>query len=66
MDMDLLKKAELARLVLSNIFLEGGTLRFDYVKPLDVLLEIAKGRLWWGRTDSNCGPLPCKGNALTN
>ena len=47
MDMDLLKKAAMARLVLSNISLEGGTLRFDYVNPLDVLLEITKGRLWW-------------------
>jgi DNA invertase Pin-like site-specific DNA recombinase len=52
MDMDLMKKSQLAKILLSNISLDRGTLRFNYVKPLDDLLEITNGRFWWTIADS--------------
>ena len=63
---NLLVKARLAEIVLSNKTLADGTLRFDYEKPFDDLLKLASCRGWWGYTDSNCGPLQCECSALTN
>lgn len=45
---DLLTKARLAEVVLSNLSLKGGTLSFDYEKPFDDLLKLAGCRGWWG------------------
>ena len=49
-----------------NPVIVNGTLRYDYVNPLDQLLRIVGGQKWWGYTDSNCGPLQCECSALTN
>jgi hypothetical protein len=49
MDLDdnLLVKARLAEIVLSNKTLVGGTLRYDYEKPFDDLLKLTGSRGWW-------------------
>ena len=53
MSTDLLKKAHLAKSVLSNPILENGTLRFTYRKPFDVLIELTSRKNWWFHQESN-------------
>lgn len=36
------------------------------VLPADHRLLGPKGLMWWAHQDSNLGPLPCEGSALTN
>ena len=48
-----LEKAELAKMVLSNVLLKDETISFDYQTPFDVLLKLAGGRGWWGLQNSN-------------
>ena len=50
---DSLKKAHLAKSVLSNPILEKGTLRYDYRKPFDVLIELTARKNWWSQQESN-------------
>lgn len=44
---NLMVKARLAEIVLSNKTLLDGTLRFDYEKPFDDLLKLAGSKVWW-------------------
>jgi hypothetical protein len=53
---DNLKKAELARIVLSKLSWSGGTLQFEYRNPFDVLLEITGVPGWWRWRESNPRP----------
>ncbi len=51
-----IQQAQLAKLVLSNRVLGGGTLRYDYEKPFDSLLEMSGNEEWWRRGESNPRP----------
>lgn len=44
---DSLEKARLAKFVLSNPTLIGGTLRYGYKKPFDDLIELTDRKKWW-------------------
>lgn len=46
-----LEKIELAKLVLSNFLLKGPTLRYDYQKPFDVLVNLVGVPVWWRRRE---------------
>lgn len=48
-----LEKIRLAKLVLSNPTLQGGTLRYSYEKPFDVLLDLTSNEIWWRRRPQN-------------
>lgn len=50
---DLLRKARLAKTVLSNLSPVDGKLRYDYEKPFDVLLKITEVPVWWSIAESN-------------
>ncbi len=63
---DLLKKAQLAKMFLSNPVILNGTLQFEYVNPLDELLKIVGGQGWWAHLDLNQGPWSYEHPALTN
>jgi hypothetical protein len=60
------EKRELLKLTLSNLTLDGKTVRFQVQKPFDTILEHADGMLWGGIWDSN--PRPClpQRHALTS
>jgi len=51
LDSDPLKKIELVKLVLSKLSWEGGTLRYEYQNPFDVLLDLSMIPVWWRRRD---------------
>jgi site-specific DNA recombinase len=51
-----LEKVKLAKIVLSNPKLVEGTLRFHYVKPFDVLLDLPGVPEWWRRRELNPRP----------
>ena len=51
-----MEQAQIAKLVLSNRVLGGGTLRYDYEKPFDSLLEMSGNEEWWRRGESNPRP----------
>ncbi len=53
---NLLDKARLAKVVLSNPILKGGSLEFSYRKEFDLLVELTRGRNWWRRRELNPGP----------
>jgi site-specific DNA recombinase len=52
-----LEKIRIAKVVLSNPVLVEGTLRYHYVKPFNVLLEIAGVPVWWRRSEWEPGIL---------
>lgn len=51
-----LQKARLAKYVLSNPILTGGTLCYSYKKPFDVLIELTSNELWCPKEDLNFHP----------
>ncbi|MDQ3232137.1 MAG: hypothetical protein M3Q07_09980 [Pseudobdellovibrionaceae bacterium] len=53
LDMDLMKKAELAKILLFNVLLKQGTLCYSYHSPLDDLIALAEGLPWWRLAGSN-------------
>ena len=61
---DLLAKAKMAKIVLSNPILVDGSIGFSYENPFDNLSENLTDKMWWDMTGSNCRHLPCKGSAL--
>ena len=44
-----LEKIKLIKAVLSNLKLKDRSIRFEYVKPLDVVLELTTVPVWWRR-----------------
>jgi DNA invertase Pin-like site-specific DNA recombinase len=56
------EKRNFLKRILSNQKLEGQTLRYNLKKPFAVLVEMQNSLDWWAFTDSNCGPLACKGS----
>lgn len=53
MEVDLMKKAELGKILLSNLLLKQGTLCYSYHSPLDDLITLAEGLPWWRLAGSN-------------
>lgn len=53
---DNMKKAELAKLVLSKLLLSNGTLQFEYRNPFDVLIKLTGVPVWWSRRELNPRP----------
>ncbi|MBC7532462.1 MAG: hypothetical protein H7318_12875 [Oligoflexus sp.] len=53
MDMDLMTKAELAKILLSNVLLKRETLHYNYLSPLDDLIALVQGQDWWRVGGSN-------------
>ena len=49
----LLSKAEVAKVLLSNRILDNGRFRFNYVFPLDELIQLTASRVWWTLAGSN-------------
>ncbi len=47
------EKRQLIRLVLSNLRIEDGSVRYDALKPFDAILNSADRLTWLGRKDSN-------------
>jgi chromosome segregation ATPase len=45
----LLSKAEISKVLLSNRILDNGRFRFNYVFPLDDLIQLTTTRVWWAR-----------------
>ncbi len=50
------ERRQLIQLVLSNLRVEGKTIRYDAIKPFDVLLNSSDNQLWLPRQDSNLQP----------
>ena len=61
---DLLAKAKMAKIVLSNLVLRDGSIGFSYENPFDNLTKNLTAEKWWALTGSNRRHLPCKGSAL--
>jgi hypothetical protein len=53
-----LEKARLAKIVLSNPVLQGGSLRYGYEKPFDDLLELTNRKIWWPHQETPLRLLP--------
>jgi hypothetical protein len=47
----LLSKAEISKVLLSNRTLENGRFRFNYVFPLDDLIQLTTSRVWWRKAE---------------
>lgn len=46
------QKSELPRLTLQNLVLEGNRLKFNLLKPFDLLLDLLKTGLWLAVADT--------------
>ena len=57
-------KRKIIEIVSSNHVLEGGSLRFNYRKPFDLLASAHSCDEWLARLGLNQRPLPCQGSAL--
>ena len=60
------EQRRLLNLLLPNISLKDGNLCYDYNKPFDWIAENSDCIKWWAIGDSNNGPHPYQGCALTN
>jgi site-specific DNA recombinase len=60
------EKRQLMKLVFQNLRLEGELVRFDALKPFDLILNSADGNQWWAHQGSNLGPLGYEPIALTD
>ena len=50
------ERRQLIKLVLSNLRVEGKTVRYDAIKPFDTIIKYADDQLWLPRRDSNPQP----------
>ena len=50
------EKRQLIKLVLSNLRVEGKTVRYEAIKPFDTILNHTDNQLWLPRVDSNRQP----------
>lgn len=50
------ERRQLIKLVLSNLRVEGKSVRYEAIKPFDTLLNYADRQAWLPRLDSNQGP----------
>lgn len=56
---DLLSKARMAKITLSNLTLKDGTVRFSYENPFDNLIKNLTSEIWWRWWESNPRPKQC-------
>jgi hypothetical protein len=60
------QQRKLLNFLLSNSSLKDGKLDYTYRKPFDWIVNSTQNEKWWAICDSNTGPHPYQGCALTN